>query len=160
MGRMASVRRKFREAFFFFDRLSSHDPSRTELAEDVHFYLSAFLSAGRTIVEFVEKQQRWYPGWFHDWKMQLSHMDRKLLNDMTRQRDLEVHEEGADVIPDFNRDGLLASQRPQYYFWIDGKQTDVRSTCQRYLELLVKLLTDFEAHLSEQNEQSLEELSR
>lgn len=161
---MASVRKKLREALFFYCRLSEGKTALEPENEDVDFLLSAFLSAGRsTIGRFYEMQDRHYRNWFHDWKMDLTDADRKLLNDMVRQRDLEVHEGGADVIPEFRpllsseieapdlsrtRSILASSVTKTYYFWIDGKQSDVKSTCLRYLELLLKLTADFEAHLS------------
>ncbi len=37
---------------------------------------------------------------FSNVKMVLAESDRKLLNDMTSQRDAEIHEEGAEVLPE------------------------------------------------------------
>jgi hypothetical protein len=161
MGRMASVRKKLREAFFFYRNLSDHATTFEPANEDVDFFLSAFLSAGRSITSFFyEKKNRI---WFQDWEMGLSEEDRKLLNDMVRQRNLEVHEGGADIVPEFRplpsseieaqgwsrKQSILASPlAKQYYFWIDGKQSDVNTTCTRYLELLLKLVADFDEHLS------------
>ena len=93
--------------------------------------------------------------------MRLSAEDRQLLNDMTHQRNLEVHESGADIIPEFrslpsSRTESQGSLQPiqtlpiakKYCFWIDGKQSDVTATCLRYLELLLRLVGDFDEHLS------------
>jgi hypothetical protein len=161
MGRMASVRRKLREVIFFYRNLSEGDATPGPESEDVYFHLSAFLSAGRSITGFFcEEQNRL---WFQDWKMRLTEGDRILLNYMVRQRNMEVHESGADVIPEFGpltsreieSEGssrslpiLVSSVATKYCFWIDGKQLDVNSTCRHYLELILKLVADFDKHLS------------
>ena len=82
---------------------------------------------------------------------------------MARRRNLEVHEGGADVVPEFRplpsseieaqdwshkQSTLTSPLAKQYYFWIDGRQSDVNTTCMRYLELLLKLVADFDEHLS------------
>lgn len=93
----------------------------------------------------------------------------KMSNDMVHQRNLEVHEGGADVIPEFevvpvnNRDTgpcyeksesgtlplpALSGTRKGYYFWVDGKRLDVNSISRRYLELLLRLLSDYEERLT------------
>ena len=95
--------------------------------------------------------------------MALSEEERKLLNDMTHQRNLEVHAGGPDVVPEFcplpsgeikaqgssgTQSIVTSSEAKKYYFWIDGRQSDVNGTCRRYVELLLKLVSDFDEHLS------------
>jgi hypothetical protein len=148
MGRMASVRRKLREAFFFYQKLSEERVIYPE-NEEVEFYLSAFLSAGLSIIGFFEgKQNR---DWFRDWKMGLTDPDKQLLNYMVGQRNLEVHQDGADVIPEFQPVAANANslRLKKYYFWMDGERSDINNMCVGYLELLVKLMTDFDEHLLE-----------
>lgn len=167
MGQMGLVRRKLRETLFFFLHLCDEKTALKPEAEDLAFFLSAFLSAGRSVIEFFERQDRYYGGWFHGWKMSLVNGDRKLLNDIAHQRNLEVHEGSAHIIPQFEpvsatgfetgpRDKELWSDpcnpvpptaKKKYYFWIDGKQLGINSTCRRYLELLLKLVNDFEEGL-------------
>jgi hypothetical protein len=167
MGRMASVRKKFREAFFFYSHLSDGKTVVEPEREDVDFYLSAFLSAGKSIIGFFHEGEN--RAWFNCWKIGLVEDDRKLLNDMVHQRNLEVHEGGADVIPEFevvpvntNDTGpsceklgsatlpipALPVRRKGYYFWIDGKRLDVNSVSRRYLELLLKLVSDYDESLT------------
>jgi len=171
MGQMALVRRKLRETLFFFLRLSGENALFSQGEEDAEFYTSAFLSAGRSVVGFFDgKQNVYYRQWYRDWKIGLPEPDRKLLNDMVCQRNLVVHEGGADIIPEFelvpqgkdsanlsyenSSTGCLSEnsttplRRKKYYFWIDGKRLDAVPTCERYLELLLKLVTDFEESLS------------
>ncbi len=163
---MASIRKKLREALFFYSHLSHGKATVEPEREDVDFFLSAFLSAGKSIIGFFhDKQNR---AWFHAWKIGLVEDDRKLLNDMVHQRDLEVHEGGADVVPEFEvvpvnshdagpryeKPGAgtlpvpaLPVKRKGYYFWIDGKRLDVNSICSRYLDLLLKLVSDYDERL-------------
>ncbi len=162
MGQMAAIRKKLREAIFFFRHLSNQKKALDLEAEDVEFFLSAFLTAGRSVTGLFYKDCR---SWFLDWKMALDDCDRKFVDDMTRQRNLVVHEGGADVIPQFEpvsitkleADARYADSwsgppsipppqvgKKNYYFFIDGKQLDVNSVCMRYLELLMKLMNDFE----------------
>lgn len=70
---------------------------------------------------------------------------------MVCQRDLEVHQDRADVIPEFQPVAADANslRLRKYYFWIDGERSDINNMCMRYLELLVKLMTDFDDHLLE-----------
>jgi hypothetical protein len=162
MGQMAAIRKKLRETIFFFCHLSNEKNAFDLEAEDVEFFLSAFLTAGCGVIGLFYKDCR---SWFLDWKMALVDCDRKFLNDMSRQRNLEVHEGGADLIPQFEPvsitkleadarhvdswSGPPSIRPPQvekknYYFLIDGKQLEVNSVCKRYLELLMKLMSDFE----------------
>ncbi len=167
MGQMALIRKKASEAVFFFGHLSDVKPTLTHETEDFNFFLSAFLSAGRSIIGFFYDMQN--RNWFRGWKMSLTARDRELLNEMVRQRDREIHEGGADVVPEFefvpvvkleidpcyedSSPGLPCAPagsvtRKRYYFWIDGKQLDVKFTCEHYLELLLKLVCDFEETLT------------
>jgi len=167
MGQMALIRKKLREALFFYCHLS---PGKTVVEperEDVEFFLSAFLSAGKSIIGFFyEKQNR---AWFDSWKIGLVEDDRKLLRDMAHQRNLEVHEGGADVIPELEVEPVnsrdtgpgyekagsatlpvpaLPVRRKGYYFWIDGRRLDLNPISGRYVELLLKLVSDYEERLT------------
>lgn len=148
MGRMASVRRKLREAFFFYKKLSEQYLVHPE-SEESEFYLSAFLSAGRSVTGFFDEREN--RSWFDDWKTRLTSEDREFLKYMLRQRNLEVHEEGPDVLPEVQpvaaNETLLTVKK--YHFWRDGERSDIDDTCMRYLELLLRLLTHFDDHLSE-----------
>jgi len=98
MGQMAAVRKKLSEAIFFFRHLSKERERIDLQAEDVEFFLNAFLTAGCSVVELLRENCR---SWFLDWKLALDDDDRQFLNDMSRQRNLEVHAGGADIIPQF-----------------------------------------------------------
>ena len=147
MGRMASVRRKLREVLFFYQKLSEQSSARPE-SEELELYLSAFLSAGRSVTGFFDGEEN--RAWFAAWKARLTSEDRKLLRYMLRQRNLEVHEEGPDVLPEFQTVAVndTAVRVKEYRFWIDGERSSINAICMRYLELLVTLMTDFDVYLS------------
>jgi hypothetical protein len=164
---MASIRKKLREALFFYCHLTHGKTVIEPEREDVDFFLSAFLSAGKSIIGFFYEEQN--RAWFDSWKIGLVEDERKLLKDMVHQRNLEVHEGGADVIPEFEvvpvNNGYIGPgyekpgsttlpvpalpvRRKGYYFWIDGNRLDVNSISSRYLELLLKLVSDYEETLT------------
>jgi hypothetical protein len=88
------IRKKLREANFFLARMIQSARSTRLDHEHLEFHLSAFLSAARSVTNFFEKNQR---PWWHEWKARRQVAELRLLKQMTKQRDNEVHEEGADV---------------------------------------------------------------
>ena len=125
--------------------------------EHFEFYLSAFLSAVRSVTDFFEKKNQ--KVWWSQWKKDRSEDDRRLLNQVTKQRDNEVHEEGADVahrledvalskietpsglhaayIPSFGEPwGEARISLKVYYFTLAGATVNVIETCQRGLVVL------------------------
>ncbi len=167
MAQIPKTQKKLREARFFCGHMSVSERSPGLDREDLDFYLSAFLAAGRTVTGFFdEKRNRQYRRWFHQCKMVLAESDRKLLNDMTSQRDAEIHEEGAEVLPEVEFVPVTEIDRgprssPAYgmhwgipppkigtkvlYFNLRGKRAKVTTTCKRHLELLDQLVRDFES---------------
>ncbi len=114
---------------------------------------------------FYEKQNKQCGPWFRKWRMALADGDRKLLNEMTRQRDAEVHEQGAEVHSDvemvpltkirmgplygayeFDAPLIPPSEMAQkvLYFEMGGTKEEVIGTCKRYVELLEKLVREFD----------------
>ena len=91
-----TIPKKLREARFFFNhmRQSAGSTRLDQEHEHFEFYLSAFLSAARSVTSFFEHNQK---AWWSQWRANMSPDDRQLLNRMRTQRDNEVHEEGADV---------------------------------------------------------------
>ncbi len=100
---MATIRKKLREAMFFFRHLSNEKNALDPEAEEFEFFLSAFLTAGRSVTEIFYKDCR---GWFHNWRMALDDSDRRFLNDMSHQRNLEVHA-GGSALRDSSESGLV-----------------------------------------------------
>ena len=93
--------KKLREAKFFLSHMRIESARSTQPdREHFEFYLSAFLSAARSVTGFFEKKtQPKIKAWWSQWKKDKdrSEDDRRLLNQMTKERDNEVHEAGADV---------------------------------------------------------------
>jgi mRNA-degrading endonuclease YafQ of YafQ-DinJ toxin-antitoxin module len=163
MPEVPKIQKKLREAKFFLGHMSQSARSTRLDHEHLEFYLSAFLSAARSVTDFFEhKQQAWWKA-NRDSK---SSEDLRLLNQMTKQRDNEVHEEGADLSHQVGDvplskietpSGLHAAYAPSsgepwgevkvgmkvYYFMLGGKAVPVIETCQRYVGLLERAVEDF-----------------
>src|SRR6266852_792518 len=159
---------KLREAKFFLGHMMQSARSTRLEHEHFEFYLSAFLSAARSVTSFFEKknQPKHVKVWWSQWKKDRSPDDLRLLKRMTKQRDNEVHEAGADVAHRLEdvplskietASGLHAAYaqsfgepwgEPQislkvYYFTLGGKPVNVIETCQRYVTLLERAVAEF-----------------
>jgi hypothetical protein len=155
------VQKKFRETKFFFGHISQSARSTRLDHEHLEFYLSAFLSAARSVTDFFESH-----AWWSHWKASQSPEDLRLLNQMTKQRDNEVHKKGADVSHQVEDVPLSKIEIPSalhaaygssfgepwgevkvgmnvYYFMLEGKSVLVIETCKRYVALLERAVEDF-----------------
>jgi hypothetical protein len=97
MPEVPKIQKKLREAKFFLSHMMQSARSTQSEREHFEFYFSAFLSAARSVTDFFERKQK---AWWSQWKANRaskSPEDLRLLNQMTKQRDNEVHEKGADV---------------------------------------------------------------
>jgi hypothetical protein len=165
MPEVPKIQKKLREAKFFLGHMSQSARSTRLDHEHLEFYLSAFLSAARSVTDFFERKQK---AWWSQWKANRaskSPEDLRLLNQMTKQRDNEVHEKGADVshqvedvplskietplglhaayAPSFGEPwGEVKVGRKVYYFMLGGKAVPVIETCQRYVGLLERAVED------------------
>src|SRR5437667_11060841 len=99
MPEVPKIQKKLCEAKFFLNHMMQSARSTRLDQEHFEFYLSAFLSAARSVTDFFEKknQPKHIKAWCSHWRANRSPDDRQLLNRMRTQRDNEVHEEGADV---------------------------------------------------------------
>jgi hypothetical protein len=93
---MDQVRKKLREARFFQRRMSE----RTQMAfgdhEEFDFYLSALLSAARSIdYRLRHEQGATYSSFRDQWDKNLSPDDKRLVKFLVDDRNLEVHESGS-----------------------------------------------------------------
>ena len=166
MPEVPKIQKKLREAKFFLGHMGQSARSTRLDHEHLEFYLSAFLSAARSVTDFFERKQK---AWWSQWKANRaskSPEDLRLLNQMTKQRDNEVHEKGSDVshqVEDVplrkieTPSGLHAAYAPSfgepwgevkvgmkvYYFMLGGKAVPVIETCQRYVGLLERAVEDF-----------------
>jgi hypothetical protein len=165
-----ATQRKLREANFFLQRLIDERQRfvRNE-PEAFQFYLSAFLSAARSVTLALQKEEKpRYDAWFPKWFKRLSEDDRNLCNFMKDQRNVELHETGAHVnlssisVPylettagefggplysfqSFGPSGQHAPnvERPAYHFERPGTETEVTVACRRYFDLVAELVQDF-----------------
>ena len=129
--------------------------------EDFEFLLSAFLTAGRSVRDVLEKEYPPYRAWYPTWKkIKLRSEESQLFNFMQKQRNIEVHELGAEtkesveMIPLAHAVGnspLYAAYADSgaeigqkvYYVEVNGKHEKALDACRRYLDLLLRLVDDF-----------------
>lgn len=162
---MDYTKKKLREAEFFLNQFNLKS-SKIIQEESLDFYLSAFLSASRsvTLVLQVEHKQE-YDQIFPQWKLRLDENDRELLEFMNDQRVATIHKTGATIerkkhdipINDFYKDesgqimvfgppaiyfsGPAATiSKDHYYFQIGGQDELVTELCSRYYFLLTEIV--------------------
>ena len=166
MPEVPKIQKKLCEAKFFLNHMMQSARSTRLDHEHLEFYLSAFLSAARSVTDFFERKQK---AWWSQWKANRaskSPEDLRLLNQMTKQRDNEVHEEGADVAHRIEDVPLSKIETPSalhvayapsfgepwgevqvglkvYYFTLGGKTVNVIETCRRYVGLLECAVAEF-----------------
>ena len=164
MPQFPKTQRKLREAKFFLQHLEAEARKPNSDPEVFQHYLSAFLSASRSITFFIQKENKpLYESSFWAWKQSLEERDRKLLDDMNEQRVAEVHRGGVELqsqvqpVPYFDvyRESITD---PRYgvhffgpmgvtggsaqvdiverYFDLGQGPQEVTETCRRYLSLL------------------------
>lgn len=169
-----ATQRKLREAQFFLGHLvnEAQKAVRNE-PEAFGFYLSAFLSAARSVtfaLQYEEKSK--YDEWFPGWSENLSAEDQNLLKFLNDQRNYEQKRGGADVtvIWEYVRVTQVRTGCPTHpgygFHWFGPPGTppppvgipvhlfessrgdqEVTLACQRYLGLLARLVEDFvQAH--------------
>lgn len=169
-----ATQKKLREAKFFLRMLTdaSQQVVRNE-PEAFEFYLSAFLSAARSVTfalqyEEKDKYDAWFPGWFGN----RSEEDQRLLNFLKEQRNYVEKRGGAEVnvvwefipVTEVRRDnrghpaygfhwfGPPGTPPPRvglpvHSFELAGDQKHVTSAGKQYVGILEDLVRDFiQAH--------------
>jgi hypothetical protein len=166
---ISAAKEKLDEARHYFDLLREEGQP---LSPGQHFidYLSAFLSAGRSVTFVLQKDQKesydsWFPGWLAN---DLTENERALFNFMKDQRNAALKTGRIDIevtdrpIPMaqfmqeishrgwqiFMQSGVPGTPYPEQIgkartFAALGDQ-DVVAACSSYLTLLVRLIADFE----------------
>src|SRR5438876_2666376 len=90
--------KKLHEARFFLAWMKKAARLTDFEREDFEFYLSAFLSAGRSVTLVLQVEQKdLYDARYGPWETNLPPEDQALMKFMNRQRREEVHLLGADV---------------------------------------------------------------
>lgn len=99
------VNKKLNEAKFFLDKLKKQETKGGKYPERFDSYLSAFLTAAKSVDElFLYEVNREAPGqrstysiWHREWKVRcnLADTERRLIEFMERDRNIEVHTSGS-----------------------------------------------------------------
>jgi hypothetical protein len=149
-----NVERKLREARFFFAEMFKQEHGAFGGKEQFEFYLSAFLSAGRTVdYRLRHEQGATYPKWRTAWDAALTPEQRDLIKFMVDERNDEVHESGGStpsvetmVVELKAGDATIASAPiPMYCFTVNGTDRKVTEACEEYLTLLRQMVAKFKA---------------
>jgi hypothetical protein len=166
---LSRVHKKLAEADFFLDKMREQEQRLVGDREPFDYYLSAFLSAGRTVdYRLRHEHKAIYEPWRTAWNATLSAADDGLIKFMVNDRNVEVHESGSNrsvgqegvPLPSgmyrTPHDGIFVSDdlpgvgpnlvyRPTYSFTIDGTERRATGACREYLALLHRMVARFEA---------------
>jgi hypothetical protein len=150
------IEKKLREAEFFLNKMRRHERMAFNDKEPFDFYLSAFLSAARTVdYRLRHEQAAVYPTWRTTWDATLTQAQHSLIKFMVDDRNVEVHESGSsrvtktenrelgpgthsfasgtmDVIGPPGIATLAIIQTPAYHFTIEGTERNVTDACEEY----------------------------
>ena len=162
---MLRVRKKLREARFFLGKMAERAQMAFGEHEESDFYLSAFLSAGRSVdYRLRHEQGATYSTFWVSWDNALSPYEQRVMKFMANDRNFEVHESGSNRAELENRIPVYGSYqdksgkvtvsappgtppaeiiKPTYSFTIDGQQVPVLEACRKYIELLDRLVADY-----------------
>jgi hypothetical protein len=97
------IEKKLREAKFFLAKMIDHERMAFDDKEPFEFYLSSFLSAGRSVGYYLQHQQKERYGWTEktcgrwrqNWEETLPQLQQRLIKFMIVTRDVEVHKGGS-----------------------------------------------------------------
>jgi hypothetical protein len=163
---MLRIDKKLREARFFLRKMGERAQIAFGEHEEFDFYLSAFLSAGRSVdYRLRHEQGAAYVTFRAGWEKTLSPDDQCLVKALVDDRNVDVHEsgssrtEGEGRIPVIggryrDRSGVVTVRtppgtppsvivKPEYCFVVRGQQIPVLEAPRRYIELLERLVSDY-----------------
>jgi hypothetical protein len=162
---MEKVEKKAREARFFLTKMSEQERLAFGDKEPFDFFLSAFLSATRTIDNRLRHEQcEKYLDWRKVWDEKLTRPEKSIIKFMIDDRNIEVHEGGSRRNPttgDINVGNFYSDQsgslfisgppsmsgatiqRPAYSFTIAELERKVTTVCAEYLALLERMVEEF-----------------
>jgi hypothetical protein len=164
------VEKKLREARFFLTKMREHERMAFSDKEPFDFYLSAFLSAARTVDYRLRHEKAGiYTSWRTIWDASLAVTEKNLIKFLVDDRNDEVHASGSSrVVKTENRElgpgthsfasgtievtgGVVGSppsatiKTPTYNFTIDGAERKATDACDEYLSLLEQMVAKFKA---------------
>ena len=162
---MLRVRKKLREARFFLGKMVERQQKAFGEHEQFDFYLSAFLSAGRSVDYRLRHEQGDVYESFRDaWDKTLSATEQKVMKFMVDDRNFEIHESGStraeqessiivhNTYQDESGTVIVSSPpgtppaeifKPTYSFAIGGSQMSVLDCCRKYIDLLERLVQGY-----------------
>jgi hypothetical protein len=165
---LARVYKKLAEAQFFLENMTKQERRIMGDREPFDYYLSAFLSAARTVdYRLRHEQAAIYPAWRTTWDASLTPQEDSLMKFMVDDRNVEVHESGSSrrvgqediefstgthrieggIMDISGPPGMSAAyvSKPTYNFTIDGAERKATEACADYLALLRGMVTQFDA---------------
>jgi hypothetical protein len=97
------AKKKFDETKFFLAKLKTQESRTGKYPERFDFYLSAFLSAAKSVEELFQYEvnrqppdhRSKYNTWHREWKCKLSDEESHLIDFMVKDRNIEVHTSGS-----------------------------------------------------------------
>ena len=165
---MQKVDKKLREARFFLEKMAERAAMAFGDHERFDFYLSAFLSAGRSVDYRLRHTSPTYLAFRAAWDKSLSADEAELIKFMVDDRNVEVHEAGSTRREEELRipvqgtyedaSGTLTVSsggvpgipvppaqiiRPTYSFVVCGRQIAALEACGTYLGLLERVVRDY-----------------
>jgi hypothetical protein len=173
------IERKRREAEFFYQKLLQQEKVSIGDKTPFGYYLSAFLTAAKSVHEiFVFEQDNdpqnggAYKMWREEWEAKLTRGERSLIIYMGNGRDKEVHTIGSQYNVDLEEGdklGVGTSRTPEGIITIDGSpgtfsvdykpsykfitkddvERKVTEVCGEYLALRQRMVADFKADFPE-----------
>ena len=175
-----ATRKKLREADFFYRQLASEEGHIFKAEPEARdFYLSAFLSAARSVGDVIEAEEGdRYRQWFVKREPQLSDDERVLLKFTNDQRVQSVHVRGPNVnvkttnVPIYELQRELSERGGSLQIFGGGvpgaplpltqaekstltfaerEDEPVTELCRRYLGLLSRLINEYEQQVSPPN---------
>ena len=161
-----ATQKKLREATFFLSHLEREGTQALlSPTEAVEFYLSAFLSAARSVTFVLEAEEpEKYPEWSRTWRASLTESDRQLLAKFTSARNRALKRETPTVAEDWLASAAqdaYAALSAESLFFFDGEfpavanrvligrltpdstQDEVVPSCRQYADLLSRLVAAF-----------------
>jgi hypothetical protein len=161
---VSPAEKKLREARFFFEALTPLSYARTPEGPSEHFefYLSAFLSASKSISDKLGRVAGQTTGfkfteWRKKWEETLEADELAMLAFMRNERDSEVHHWGRDHEPkvatiaersdDQATKQVTVSLFEGYapFYTVGGEAISVLRACRRLCELLDRMILQFKA---------------
>jgi hypothetical protein len=147
------LQRKLRESEFFIIKMEDRAAQPIGNYEEFDFYLSAFLSATRSITDQLSRNHK---AWFARWRASRNERENRLIDFMCKQRIAEVHFSGADVSTTWREESLADLSLPGVRWFGSGIPTvgipthkfelgEVLPVCREFLSVLGELVRAFES---------------